>query len=61
MTFEYYVAIDKTGHAGVAATKRDSVEQEVADHGGRLVAVQAAHAYEARRLAERTRQDDLLH
>ena len=61
MTFEYFVALDNTGHAGLAATKRDSVEQEVASHGGRLVSVQAAHAYEARRLAERQRSDETIH
>jgi len=52
MSFEYFVVVDASGHAGLAATKRSAAESDIAAHGGHLVAVQAAHAYAARRLAE---------
>ncbi|HVI51684.1 MAG TPA: hypothetical protein VM661_10775 [Candidatus Sulfotelmatobacter sp.] len=52
MSFEYFVAVDASGHAGLAATKRSAVESDIAEHGGHLVAVRAANAFAARRKAE---------
>lgn len=52
MSFEYYVAVDASGHASLAATKRSAVESDIAVHGGHLIAVRAAHAYAACRQAE---------
>lgn len=52
MSFEYFVAVDTNGHAGLAATKRSAVESDIAEHGGHMVTVRAANAYTARRKAE---------
>jgi len=53
MNYEYFVAVDASGHAGLAATSRNAVESDIALHGGYLVVVQAYNAYQARREAER--------
>jgi hypothetical protein len=57
MNFEYFVIIDQTGHAGLAATKRAAAESELAEHGGRMVAVRAANAFLARRQANAVVRD----
>ena len=49
MVYQYYVAIDTTGHAGLAATKRCAVESEALQHGDTVISVEASNAFEARR------------
>lgn len=51
MTHEYFVMVDKNGQAGLAATKRAVVEEEAAAKGAKVLAVRAAHAFAAQRLA----------
>ncbi|HLN24131.1 MAG TPA: hypothetical protein VK558_09130 [Patescibacteria group bacterium] len=51
MVYQYFVAIDTTGHAGLAATKRCAVESEALQHGDTVVPVEASNAYQARRQA----------
>lgn len=59
MNFEYFVAVDASGHAGLAATSRNAVESDIAVHGGHLVSVNAINAYTARRLAEQAEQEKI--
>lgn len=51
MSYEYFVIVDCAGHAGLAATKRLVVDEAATAPGARVIAVQAANAYQARRLA----------
>jgi hypothetical protein len=48
MIYQYFVAIDTTGHAGLAATKRIAVESEALLHGDTVIPVEASNAYQAR-------------
>lgn len=52
MSYQYFVIVDSAGHAGLAATNRLVVDEEAASNPGvRVFAVQAANAFQARRLA----------
>lgn len=51
MVYQYFVAVDRTGHAGLAATKQSAVESTAAEHGDQVIAVEAPNAYLARRQA----------